>query len=325
MEIKDLNNPIKVSIIVPTYNEEKDIERTLDSLISLRYKNKEILVVDESSDSTPDLVKRYSSKGIRYIRQTGPKGRCRARNQGILEASGEIVIILNADVCLPVDFIEKILPHYERGADFLLVQSQVANIDSLFPRYVEASHQVRYPVLMNMAWTEGFSCYRRAAIDVGLFEDSFPIPLLAGEDGLFGEKLERLYKKAADDTILVTHWVPETFKDFWAQRISRGVATPIFFKYVKKQEISVVIARAVFRSFIYLLGWVSLLPWLRFAWKLSQKSEKKIGDFAPFIFTIFLEYLGAILGEFKGIGILLKGAKNQKNSLITKTESKGTI
>ncbi len=53
---------------------------------------------------------------------------------GILEARGEIVAVLNADVRPAPDFLARIVPHYERGADFLLVQSEVSNQDDLFAR-----------------------------------------------------------------------------------------------------------------------------------------------------------------------------------------------
>ena len=46
---------MKFSIVVPTYNEENDIAGTLDALTSLDYPDKEIIVVDDSTDSTPAI------------------------------------------------------------------------------------------------------------------------------------------------------------------------------------------------------------------------------------------------------------------------------
>ncbi|MBI5348787.1 MAG: glycosyltransferase family 2 protein [Chloroflexi bacterium] len=95
-----------VSIIIPTYNEADDIRQTLDSLVALDYEDKEIIVVDASQDNTPQIVRSYSTKQVTLIIQSRGKGRAAARNEGILAARGEIVIILNADVRLPSDFIQ---------------------------------------------------------------------------------------------------------------------------------------------------------------------------------------------------------------------------
>ena len=56
-------NP-KVSIVIPTYNEENDILQTLNYLDSLEYENYEIIIVDDSSDSTPQIIKSFKSNKI---------------------------------------------------------------------------------------------------------------------------------------------------------------------------------------------------------------------------------------------------------------------
>jgi glycosyltransferase involved in cell wall biosynthesis len=47
---------MKFSIIIPTYNEERGIGATLEALLSLDYPDREIIVVDDSSDRTPEIV-----------------------------------------------------------------------------------------------------------------------------------------------------------------------------------------------------------------------------------------------------------------------------
>ena len=107
----------KFSIIIPTYNEENDIRGTLESLLELTYKNKEIIIVDDSNDNTPNIIREYSEQGVKLVIPELRRGRCEARNIGIRESIGDILVILNADVILPNDFLEKIktksppLPH----------------------------------------------------------------------------------------------------------------------------------------------------------------------------------------------------------------------
>ena len=56
-----------VSIIIPTFNEEADIKDTLERLVGLSYKNKEIIVVDDSTDNTPGIVKDYGKFGVKLF------------------------------------------------------------------------------------------------------------------------------------------------------------------------------------------------------------------------------------------------------------------
>ena len=120
---------LKFSIIIPTYNEEKVIERTLQLLIGLDYPNKEIIVVDDSKDSTPDIVRKFEKKGVVLIRPKVRGGRCEARNIGIRESKGDVVIILNADVFLPQDFLIKVKKYYDSGYDSVGVKPVVANTE----------------------------------------------------------------------------------------------------------------------------------------------------------------------------------------------------
>ena len=81
-----MNNNLKFSIIIPSYNECDDIRLSIDSAIKQDYQNKEIIVVDDSSDNTPEIIKEYADKGVNLI--IGPrKGCCGARNLGMKSAS----------------------------------------------------------------------------------------------------------------------------------------------------------------------------------------------------------------------------------------------
>ncbi len=100
---------MKFSIVIPAYNEEKDIAGTFDGLPVLDYSDKEVIVVDDSTDATPEIVKRYAFKGVQLIHPERRGGRCEARNCGIQEATGEVVVILNTDVQPPRDCLWRML------------------------------------------------------------------------------------------------------------------------------------------------------------------------------------------------------------------------
>ena len=87
-----------VSIIVPAHNEEKVIERCIESLLEVDYPKKEIIVVDDSSsDKTYWLAKKYAGKGVKVIRRRRAGGKPVALNTGMLLAKGEIIVTCDAD------------------------------------------------------------------------------------------------------------------------------------------------------------------------------------------------------------------------------------
>ena len=90
-----------LSIIIPTLNEEKSIEKTLQSIKELKDYDYEIIISDgKSKDKTVEIAKKYDAKVIVYegtIRQTIGGG----RNLGASIASGDFFVFLDADVTIP--------------------------------------------------------------------------------------------------------------------------------------------------------------------------------------------------------------------------------
>jgi rSAM/selenodomain-associated transferase 2 len=94
-----------ISIIIPTYNEEAIISRSLQTILSIT-KNKamvEIIVSDASTDQTANIVSEFA---VTLCKST--KGRARQMNAGAAVARGDILYFLHADTVPPVTFIEDI-------------------------------------------------------------------------------------------------------------------------------------------------------------------------------------------------------------------------
>ncbi len=104
-----------VSVIIPTYNRENRIERTLVSVLNQDYGNIEIIVIDDgSTDATESVVQRIvknnadAGKRIRYIRQEN-HGACVARNRGMMLATGNYIMFLDSDDLLkPINLSEQV-------------------------------------------------------------------------------------------------------------------------------------------------------------------------------------------------------------------------
>ena len=216
-----MSNNLKFSIIIPSYNEGDDIRLSIDSAIKQDYQNKEIIVVDDSSDNTPKIIKEYADKGVNLI--IGPrKGCCGARNLGMKSASGDIIVLLNADVSLPPDFLSRVSRHYDDGADYVLIEARAFNLDNLWAKFIEMQHRYDMEKIGETAeWTEGFSCRRQAALDIGLIPGDFSARFC--RDWLLGKRLgEAGYKKVIDYSIIVPHKSPDNFSDYWRVRKARG-------------------------------------------------------------------------------------------------------
>ncbi len=97
---------MKISVVIPVYNEEKYIKNCLDSLMKQEEKPDEIIVVDNNcTDKTVSIVKKY--QGIKII-QEKKQGIAHARNAGFDYATGDIIARCDADTVLSSDWITNI-------------------------------------------------------------------------------------------------------------------------------------------------------------------------------------------------------------------------
>jgi glycosyltransferase involved in cell wall biosynthesis len=100
-----------ISVVIPAYNEEKNIARCLDSLCEQKTSQKfEVIVVDNNStDNTVQIADRYKNKlNLKIIRQK-KKGRGAARMAGFKEARGEMILSTDADTTHPINWIEMLV------------------------------------------------------------------------------------------------------------------------------------------------------------------------------------------------------------------------
>ncbi len=88
---------MKVSIVIPAYNEEQSLPQTLRAALAQDYPDFEVIVVDNAStDKTSDVARSFGVKAVKE----GNKGLLHARERGRLEATGDVIANIDAD-CLP--------------------------------------------------------------------------------------------------------------------------------------------------------------------------------------------------------------------------------
>lgn len=105
-----------VSIITPCYNGVKYISETIDSVLKQSYNDWEMIIVDDGSrDDSAKIIKEYVDKDnrIKYIYQKNA-GSAAARNNGIRNASGRYIVLLDADDVWDEDFLEEQLSYMKK-------------------------------------------------------------------------------------------------------------------------------------------------------------------------------------------------------------------
>lgn len=106
-----------LSIIIPAYNEEKRIKKTLESILTYIQKKKydfEIIIVnDGSTDKTRDVVLEFKNKKINIIDNHENKGKGFSVKQGFLTATKEWILFTDADLSTPIEELETFLRYKE--------------------------------------------------------------------------------------------------------------------------------------------------------------------------------------------------------------------
>lgn len=105
--IMDSGQP-QISIVVPTWNRRDLAVTCLRSLAAQTFRDIEIILVDDgSTDGTAEAVARAFPE-VRVLRMPENRGFCRAVNAGIRQASASLILLLNNDMTLAVDFLERL-------------------------------------------------------------------------------------------------------------------------------------------------------------------------------------------------------------------------
>jgi len=222
----------KISIVVPVYNDPEGIETTLQSLIKNEHSDFRVIPVDNNStDHTEEIISKITIKKsdiVQSYREKKIQSSYAARNTGIKNSEGEVLLFLDADMWVPETWIEDMVSTLKSNDyDYLGCNVEVVTGDQ--PTFWERYEQsFSFPVETylkdkHFAPTCALAVRREVFEEVGLFDER----LESGGDKEFGQRVHRAgFKQGYAGDVTAYH----PARDSWdalrskALRIGRGRA-----------------------------------------------------------------------------------------------------
>ncbi|MBA5874284.1 MAG: glycosyltransferase [Nitrospira sp. CR1.2] len=118
----------RVSVVIPTFNCERFIRRTVDSALAQTYRDFEVIVVDDgSTDGTREIMEEFGLR-VRYLVQSN-QGASAARNRAIESATGEFIAYLDADDLWAPDKLARQVEYLDAHPACGMIHTEVAVVD----------------------------------------------------------------------------------------------------------------------------------------------------------------------------------------------------
>ncbi|MGI4829751.1 MAG: dolichyl-phosphate beta-glucosyltransferase [Janthinobacterium lividum] len=167
----------RLSIIIPAYNESARIERALEVVLAClqeRDWDAEVLVVnDGSTDGTAEIVQRWTKTHpeLFLIENGKNRGKGYSVRNGLLQATGEIVMFTDADLSSPIEEAERLIEAIDAGADVAigsrwLDRQKQTKHQPLYRRFFGRCYNWLTRVMMGLPYKDtqcGFKAFRREA------------------------------------------------------------------------------------------------------------------------------------------------------------------
>lgn len=223
-----------ISVIVPAYNAQPYISRCIEALLSQSFNpnNYEVIVVDDgSSDQTADIIKNYPVKYV-YQKNQGP---ATARNRGVKEAKGDIILFTDAD-CVPTgNWIEEMVRPFKSPDIAAVKGAYLTNQKEVVARLAQVEFEERFEMLKkadSIDMVDTYSAGFRKAIfsQMGGFDTTFPVA--NNEDTDLSYKMSRHGFKMVFNPVAVVYHLkhPDSIKKYARLKFWRGYWRMVVYK-----------------------------------------------------------------------------------------------
>lgn len=175
-----MDDPKKVSVIIPTYNRESTLGRAIDSVLNQTYRNFEVIVVDDgSTDNTSRVVEKYKNRIRYYSKLHG--GVSAARNLGLEKSEGTWVSFLDSDDYWLPKKLEKQMEYLQKNPDIMIAQTdeywirngKLVNPMKKHKKYSGWIFEQCLPLCI--VSPSAVLIHQKVFNDVGVFDESFPV------------------------------------------------------------------------------------------------------------------------------------------------------
>jgi len=197
-----------VSVVIPVHNTADHLKQCLEALRASDLMPAECIVVDDgSTDDSAGVATRFGAKVLSTNGRFGPS---RARNLGVQSASGNVILFLDADVCVRPDTVSKIAAEFSRDPDLDAVMGSYDNTPSA-PGYVSQFRNLMHCFVHQHSkreattfWAGCGAIRRQVFVNFGGFNEIYRSPSI--EDIELGYRMAKAGRKLAlSKDIRVTH------------------------------------------------------------------------------------------------------------------------
>jgi len=160
---------LKISIITPTFNSEKYLERCIKSIQSQDYNDIEHIIIDgDSNDETKEIIKKYRNNKTILISEKDD-GIWDAMNKGLKIASGDIVCFLNSDDYYYPNAIKTVVKYFKNNdIDFLFGTTQKYKL-----MYGYKPWKIRFSFGFYTSHSVGFFINREKHLKIGFYNTKY--------------------------------------------------------------------------------------------------------------------------------------------------------
>ncbi|MDO4303796.1 MAG: glycosyltransferase family 2 protein [Bacillota bacterium] len=164
----------KVSIILCFYNEERYLQKAIDSVLAQTYHNFELIIInDGSTDGSDAIIKKYTDDRIIYKINTENRRLAYSRNRGLELATGDYIGFFDGDDIMLPDKMEKQVKYLKEHADVTLLSGGYKYMDAqgnveeefIAPRYVSDEQIRAYMLYGNCIACAGAALFRREILE----------------------------------------------------------------------------------------------------------------------------------------------------------------
>ena len=313
-----------VSIIVPTYNEEKFIKDCIESIFDQDYKDFEVLVVDGmSKDGTREILQNYEVKVLDNPKRIKP---C-ALNIGIKHAHGEIIMVMDAHADYSKDYVSKCVESLTKykadnvggtvktspAKDSIIAKAIAISLSHMFGAGSAFRKGVSKPQIVDTVFG---GCFKKEVFEkIGLFNEN----LIRSQDMEFNLRLQKAGGKILLVPNIVSYYYSKSnLKDFFFHNIKDGV----WAIYPLKSGVTLKLRHYIPLIFLLTLPisiWVYLPVSLFFSCivALQKRNWKYLYALPPAFVVRHIGYgLGSLWGLLKLISKNNKMIKSPQNELV---------